>query len=62
MPPKFKDPKSPTIACVIWNQLFDKTLLDSGASVNLLPYSVYMQLGLDELKQLLLFCNLQIGQ
>ena len=27
-----------------------KTLLDSGASVNLLPYSMYKQLGLGELK------------
>ena len=28
----------------------DKALLDLGASVNLLPYSVYKQLGLRELK------------
>ena len=28
----------------------DKALLDLGASVNLLPYSVYKQLGLGELK------------
>ena len=28
----------------------DKVLLDLGASVNLLPYSVYKQLGLGELK------------
>ena len=28
----------------------DKELLDLGASVNLLPYSVYNQLGLGELK------------
>ncbi|XP_024042827.1 uncharacterized protein LOC112099637 [Citrus clementina] len=46
MPPKFKDLGSLTISCVIGNQLFDKVLLDLGASVNLLPYSVYMQLGL----------------
>ena len=50
MPPKFKDPNSPTISCVIGNQCFDKSLLDLGASVNFLPYSVYMQLGLSELK------------
>lgn len=50
MPLKFKDPGSPTISCVIGNQCFDKALLDLGASVNLLPYSVYMQLGLGELK------------
>jgi hypothetical protein len=28
----------------------ERTLLDLGASVNLLPYSVYVQLGLGELK------------
>ena len=50
MPPKFKNSGSPTISCVIGNQLFDTTLLDLGASVNLLPYYVYMQLGLGELK------------
>ncbi|KAH9722992.1 hypothetical protein KPL70_006933 [Citrus sinensis] len=50
MPPKFKDPGSPTISCVIGNQCFDKALLDLSASVNLLPYSVYIQLGLGELK------------
>ncbi|RVW69697.1 Retrovirus-related Pol polyprotein from transposon 297 [Vitis vinifera] len=31
-------------------QLMEKALLDLGASVNLLPYSVYKQLGLGELK------------
>ena len=50
MPPKFKDPGSPTISCVIGNQFFDKVLLDLDASVNLLPYSIYMKLGLGELK------------
>ncbi|XP_052297265.1 uncharacterized protein LOC127902397 [Citrus sinensis] len=50
MPPKFKDPGSPTISCVIGNKFFNKALLDLGASVNLLPSSVYMQLGLGELK------------
>ncbi|KAH9801696.1 hypothetical protein KPL71_001121 [Citrus sinensis] len=58
MPPKFKDPGSPTISCVIGNQCFDKALLDLGASVNLLPYSVYMQLGLGELKSTLIILQL----
>ena len=30
--------------------MFNKALLDSGASFNLLPYSIYMQLELGELK------------
>ena len=49
-PPKFKDPSCPTISCVIGNSNIEKALLDLGASVNLLPYSVYEQLGLGELK------------
>jgi hypothetical protein len=49
-PPKFKDPGAPTISCIIGQKEIDKALLDLGAGVNLLPYSVYQQLGLGELK------------
>ena len=49
-PVKYKDPESPTISVNIGGTCIDKALLDLGASVNLLPYSVYMQLGLGELK------------
>ena len=49
-PVKYKDPRSPTISVNIGGTCIDKTLLDLGASVNLLPYSVYKQLGLGELK------------
>ena len=49
-PPKYKDPSCPTISCVIGNFKIEKALLDLGASVKLLPYSVYEQLGLGELK------------
>ena len=49
-PIKYKDPGSPTISVNIGGTCIDKSLLDLGASVNLLPYSVYMQLGLGELK------------
>ena len=49
-PVKYKDPGSPTISVNIGGTCIDKTLLDLGASVNLLPYSVYKQLGLGELK------------
>lgn len=48
--PKYKDPRSPTISCIIENYRIDQTLLDLGASVNQLPYLMYKQLGLDELK------------
>ena len=47
---KYKDPGSPTISVKIGGTCIDKALLDLGASVNLLPYSVYKQLGLGELK------------
>ena len=48
-PPKFKDPGCPT-SCVIGNSKIEKALLDLRASVNLLLYSMYEQLGLGELK------------
>ena len=47
---KYKDPGSPTILVKFGGTSIDKALLDLGASVNLLPYSVYKQLGLGELK------------
>ncbi|XP_057481142.1 uncharacterized protein LOC130768164 [Actinidia eriantha] len=43
---KYKDPGSPTISIVIGATKIERALLDLGASVNLLPYSVYKQLGL----------------
>ena len=49
-PVKYKDPGSPTISVNIGGTCIDKSLLDLGASVNLLPYYVYKQLGLGELK------------
>ena len=49
-PVKYKDPGSPTISVNIGGTCVDKALLDLGASVNLLPYSMYKQLGLGELK------------
>ncbi|XP_074374216.1 uncharacterized protein LOC141714604 [Apium graveolens] len=51
IPVKYKDPGCPTISCVIGNTFVDKALLDLGASVNLLPYSVYQELGLGELQK-----------
>ena len=38
---KYKDPGSPTILVNIGGTCVDKALLDLGASVNLLPYSLY---------------------
>jgi hypothetical protein len=50
LPIKYKDPECLTIACMIGKSQVNRALLDLGASVNLLPYSVYLQLGLGELK------------
>ena len=47
---KYKDPGCPTISVNIGGISVEKALLDLGASVNLLPYSMYKQLSLGELK------------
>jgi hypothetical protein len=48
--PKIKDPGSPTISCITGDHAIEKALLDSCTGVKLLPYSIYVQLGLGELK------------
>ena len=50
LPPKYKDPGSPTISIVVGNSKLGHALVDLGASVNLLPYSIYVDLGLGELE------------
>ncbi|XP_021844851.2 uncharacterized protein [Spinacia oleracea] len=50
LPPKLKDPGVFTIPCMINETYFDRALCDLGASVNLIPYSLYEKLGLKELK------------
>ena len=49
-PVKYKDLGCPTISVNIGGISVEKALLDLGASVNLLTYSMYKQLGLGELK------------
>jgi len=50
IPVKYKDQGSPTISCIIGQTTINKALLDLGASINLLPFSVYQQLGLGDLR------------
>ena len=50
IPMKYKDPRCSAISVNIGGFSVEKALLDLGASVNLLPYSMYKQLGLGELK------------
>ncbi|KAL5573695.1 hypothetical protein UlMin_023292 [Ulmus minor] len=50
LPPKLKDPGSFTIPCIIGDFNFDKVLCDLGASINLMPLSIFRKLGLGEVK------------
>ncbi|KAF7844099.1 putative nucleotidyltransferase, Ribonuclease H [Senna tora] len=45
-----KDLGVPNITCFIGDKRIDRALLDLGSSVNLIPYSVYEELGLGELQ------------
>ncbi|CAN6704663.1 unnamed protein product [Malus baccata var. baccata] len=51
LPPKLKDASSFTIPCVIGGKEFGRALCDLGASINLMPYSVYESLNLRNLKE-----------
>ena len=48
LPPKLKDPGSFTIPCSIGYTYVGKALCDLGASINLMPMSVFKQLGIGE--------------
>ncbi|KAM1419255.1 hypothetical protein ACFXTO_022810 [Malus domestica] len=50
LPPKCKDPGSFTIPCVIGNTKFEHAMLDLGASINVMTYSIYASMNLGELK------------
>ena len=39
IPVKYKDPKCPTISIVMGDHLVHRSLLDLGASVNLIPFT-----------------------
>ena len=45
---KLKDPSSFTIPCTIGNAIFKRALCDLGASINLMPLSIFRRLGLGE--------------
>jgi hypothetical protein len=48
LPPKLEDPGNFTIPCSIGNSIFEKALCDLGASINLIPLSIFKKLGLGE--------------
>lgn len=49
-PLKLKDPRSFNITTKVGDSKKEKAMLDLGASINLMPYFIYLQLGLGELK------------
>src|SRR5881628_1414988 len=50
LPPKIDDPGSFTIPCKIGNVTFENALCDLGASVNIIPYTLFTKLGIGEAK------------
>nr|GEU97230.1 hypothetical protein [Tanacetum cinerariifolium] len=49
LPQKEKDPGSFTLPCFIHNVCFDKAFVDLGASVSVMPFSTYTNIGLGDL-------------
>ncbi|KAM2536095.1 hypothetical protein TB1_021574 [Malus domestica] len=50
LPPKKQDSGSFTISCTIGSSHFKRALIDLGASINLMPFSVFQRLGQGEIK------------
>jgi len=50
LPAKFKDPGSFSIPCVIGFEIIKKAMCDLGASIGLMPLSLYERLGIGEIK------------
>ena len=48
LPHKLKDPGSFIIPCTIGNAIFERAFCDLGASINLMPLSIFKHLGLGE--------------
>ncbi|XP_075499105.1 uncharacterized protein LOC142537478 [Primulina tabacum] len=51
LPNKCKDPGMFTMPCVIGNLKIERAMLDLGASINVMPYSIYCDLNLGPLKE-----------
>ncbi|XP_009780175.1 uncharacterized protein LOC107831719 [Nicotiana tabacum] len=52
LPQKLGDPGSITIPCTLGGVYFEKALCDSGASINLIPFSIFRKLDLGEMKDI----------
>ena len=52
LPAKCKDPGMFTIPCIIGNTQLEKAMLDLGASINVMPCSIYVSLKLGPLNKI----------
>ncbi|XP_075085067.1 uncharacterized protein LOC142168303 [Nicotiana tabacum] len=52
LPQKLGNPGSFTIPCTLGGVYFEKALCDSGASINLMPFSIFRKLNLGEIKDI----------
>ncbi|XP_070007212.1 uncharacterized protein LOC142165520 [Nicotiana tabacum] len=52
LPQKLGDPGSFTISCTLGGVYFEKALCDSGASINLMSFSIFKKLNLGEMKDI----------
>ncbi|GKE34050.1 putative reverse transcriptase, RNA-dependent DNA polymerase [Tanacetum coccineum] len=52
LPPKETDPRSFILPCIIGNHSMSNALADLGASISVMPYSLFKRLGLGSLKQI----------
>ncbi|XP_016490141.1 uncharacterized protein LOC107809947 [Nicotiana tabacum] len=58
LPQKLGDPSSFTIHCTLGGAHFEKALCDSGASINLMPFSIFRKLELSEMKDIVVSLQL----
>ncbi|GJY97032.1 hypothetical protein Tco_0513942 [Tanacetum coccineum] len=61
IPPKLSDPRSFLILCTLANSVECLSLADLGASINLMPYSLYTSLSDNTLKPIRMELNLRVG-
>ncbi|XP_039131856.1 uncharacterized protein LOC120268593 [Dioscorea cayenensis subsp. rotundata] len=58
MPIKLRDPRSFIISCLFGDAMEENALADSSASINIIPYIIYMKLGLGELRSTIMTLQL----
>ena len=61
MPIKRRDPGAPLIGCEIGGMIFNRSLLDSGASVNVMPKALYDKFKFGDLEPIMLELQLADG-